>query len=351
MLAEKREVDVKEGVLLVPHEIEILKLSLENQGRVFIQMCRKIIQQIITGRKGGQIMPIILNNQLREQITHETTVFPIAYFKDELSTLPNWVGPLHWHPDFEIATVESGILDCQVGQQHIILEVGDSIFINGNMLHRIRQLSGDIPEPMPNIVFSGGVIAPETGIIYKKYIQPIYHCDSLPFIVFRHNDSSHNRVNCLLKDIYSQLCEQNQCYEMVVQRNLSNIFEYIFSNFDDFPKSETTRIQINSQIRLQKMLLYIYEHYAETITLKDIAEAANISRSEAGRCFNAYMGCSPVDALIQYRLEIAHGLLNEKTLTLQEISYACGFNSVNYFSRQFRKKYGYAPSQNRTLGK
>lgn len=110
-------------------------------------------------------MPIILDNQLREQITHEITVFPITYFQDELSTLPNWAGPLHWHPDFEIATVERGILDYQVGQQHIIIEAGDSIFINGNMLHRIRQLSADTPEPVPNIVFSGGVIAPETSAI------------------------------------------------------------------------------------------------------------------------------------------------------------------------------------------
>lgn len=236
---------------------------MENQERVFIQMCRKIIQQIITVRKGGQIMPIILDNQLREQIENEITAFPIHYFQDEFSTLPNWAGPLHWHPDFEIATVERGILDYQVGQQHIIIEAGDSIFINGNMLHSIRQLTGDTPEPMPNIVFSSGVIAPETSIIYKKYIQPIYHCDSLPFIVFRHDNSCHNRINCLVQDIYSQLREQNQCYEMIVQRNLSSIFEYIFSNFDDFPKSEATRIQINSQIRLKKC-----SHTSMSIMLK-----------------------------------------------------------------------------------
>ena len=57
------------------------------------------------------------------------------------------------------------------------------------------------------------------------------------------------------------------------------------------------------------------------------------------------MGCSPVDALIQHRLQKAHGMLHDTTRTLQEISHACGFNSVNYFSRQFRKHYGYAPSR------
>jgi len=57
------------------------------------------------------------------------------------------------------------------------------------------------------------------------------------------------------------------------------------------------------------------------------------------------------EALIRYRLQIAHRLLNETNLTLQEISFECGFHSVNYFSRQFRKNYGCAPGNCRLLGK
>ena len=52
------------------------------------------------------------------------------------------------------------------------------------------------------------------------------------------------------------------------------------------------------------MLSYIYGHYRENITLEDIAKAADINRSEAGRCFKRYMSCSPMDALIQYRLQV-----------------------------------------------
>lgn len=296
-------------------------------------------------------MPIILDHQLREQIPHDSTVFPITYFHDELATLPNWAGPLHWHPDFEIATAASGVLDFQVGRQHVKLEEGDSIFVNRNMLHGIKQLSGDVPDPMPNIVFSGAVIAPEASAVYKKYLHPIACCDTLPFIVFKNKNCRHEEVNRSIKNIYCHMYEQNQCYEMTVQRELSNIFEYIFSNLEDLPRSDTTRIQINVQIRLQKMLSYIYEHYAEAITLEDIAASANISRSEAGRCFNAYMGCSPVDALIGYRLQTAHELLNNSTLTLQEISHSCGFNSANYFTRKFKQIYGYTPGCARTLGK
>lgn len=296
-------------------------------------------------------MSIILDHQLREQILYDAVNFPITYFSDELAMLPNWAGPLHWHPDFEIATAEKGVLDYQVGQKHIILEEGDSIFVNGNILHSIKQISGDVPDSMPNIVFSGTLAAPETSVIYQKYILPIIGCDTLPFIVFRHNDENHKEVNQLIKSIYTAFRKQDVCYEMVVQQHISKIFEYIFRNFDTWTRTESSRVQLSAQIRIQKMLKYIYGNYAQTVTLENIAEAANISRSEAGRCFKAYIGCSPVDALIQYRLQKAHCLLEETTLTLQEISYECGFHSVNYFSRQFRKTYGYSPGKKRNLGK
>lgn len=296
-------------------------------------------------------MPIILDHQLREQIPHKVTEFPVTYYHDELADLPDWSGPVHWHPDFEIATAVSGVLDYQVGQRHITLEAGDSIFVNGNVLHRVRQLSGEEPDPIPIIVFSGTAIAPEHSTIYQKYIQPVARCDSLPLIVFRRECNSRDDMNCLIQEIYRCMREQQPCYEMAVQRNLSRIFEYICSHFDSLPKCETTRIQLKGQVRLQKMLTHIYEHYAQTVTLEDIADAAHVSRSEAGRCFKAYMGCSPVDALIQYRLQTARRLLRETTLTLQEISCACGFHSVNYFSRKFKETYGYAPSQERELGK
>ena len=296
-------------------------------------------------------MAIHINHQLREQISYDASSFPISFFYNELVLLPNNEGPIHWHPEFEIATAECGTLDFQVGQEHIILEAGDSIFVNGNILHGIKQLSEGTPDPMPNIVFSGTILSPETSAIYQKYIKPIACCDSLSYIVFRKGNGEHKLINELIKDIYHNLQKQENGYEMVVQRKLSCILEYIFFHLDSFPKLESTRMQMNTQVRIQKMLSYIYEHYKETITLEDIAKAADISRSEAGRCFKRYMNCSPMDTLIQYRLQVSHRLLSDTTLSLEEISDLCGFHSANYFSRKFRKEYGYAPSQYRRVGK
>lgn len=296
-------------------------------------------------------MAILLDHQLQEQIPHDILSFPVAFYCDELAALPDRTGPVHWHPYFEIATAQSGVLDYQVGQIHTILEPGDSIFVNQNMLHGIRQLSGAAPDPLPAILFSGTVVAPENSAIYQKYIQPILACSTLPFVVFRHDNILWREVHGQIRAAYRAMRDMSSCYELTVQRNICCVLETIFRNLDSLPRFEASRIQLNTQIRLQKMLSYIYEHYAQTVTLEDIAGAANISRSEAGRCFQSYLGCSPVEALIQYRLQTAQRLLRETTLTLQEISSACGFHSVNYFSRQFRRKYGDSPGKQRKPGK
>ena len=122
-------------------------------------------------------MPVTLDHQLKEQIAYDPAVFPISFYQDELETLVQWSGPLHWHPGFEIATAEVGILDYQVGEKHIHLNAGDSIFVNGNILHGIRQISGDRADPMPNVVFAGSLIAPEGSQIYQKYIAVLQQCD------------------------------------------------------------------------------------------------------------------------------------------------------------------------------
>lgn len=296
-------------------------------------------------------MPILLDRYLQEQIPQDPGALPVAFYRDELAALPGRAGPVHWHPFLELATARQGVLDCQVGQTHITLAPGDSILINQNRLHGFRQLSGGEPDPLPILVFSGTVIAPEDSAAYQKYVRPVLGCSGLPFVVFRGGDARWAGLGLRLRAACRAMAEQPPYYELEVQRSLSALWQILLEHWDALPRAETSPVQLNAQIRLQKMLAYLYSHYDQDITLADIAGAAHISRSEAGRCFRAYLGCSPVEALIRYRLQAARRLLGQTTLTLQQISDACGFHSANYFSRQFRKRYGHSPGENRRLGK
>ena len=94
---------------------------------------------------------------------------------------------------------------------------------------------------------------------------------------------------------------------------------------------------------VKKILSYIHEHFQERITVEDLIGAANISRSEAFRCFKQYAGVSPVAYLNDYRLAKAAGLLAWTEQNVTEICFACGFADTSYFVKRFREKYGVPP--------
>lgn len=296
-------------------------------------------------------MSIVVDQHLREQILHKAEDFPVSFFENELKDLPDWAGPLHWHPDFELAQAQSATLEYRVGQHRVLLEPGDCLFINCNMLHSIRQIKGDRPDPLPIILFSGTLVAPQTSVIYRNYIAPVADCTSLPFVVFRQQDPCGQQICHLAEDVFAGLRTRSACYEMAVQRDLSQFFEFLFRHQDTLPRFPASRVQLRTQVRVQKMLDYIYDHYREPVTLADIAGAASISRSEAARCFQEYLGCSPVQALIRYRLQTARRLMRDNSLSIEQISAYCGFSGTSYFTRQFRKIYGDTPGRLRSLGK
>ena len=95
------------------------------------------------------------------------------------------------------------------GSSISLLEAGESIFVNGNVLHGVRQVSGDRPDPIPIVLFSGAAIAPEHSTIYQRYVQPVARCNALPFIVFRHESGSSQRNQpAFIRDTCRCLSEQ-----------------------------------------------------------------------------------------------------------------------------------------------
>ena len=95
------------------------------------------------------------------------------------------------------------------------------------------------------------------------------------------------------------------------------------------------------------MLIYIHTHYADELSLKDIADAGTMSIAQCNRCFNKMLNVTPYEYLIQYRLQNATNLLKDTTLNVTEISEIVGFNNVTHFIQSFKKVYGISPKKYR----
>ncbi len=93
---------------------------------------------------------------------------------------------------------------------------------------------------------------------------------------------------------------------------------------------------------------YIDAHYCEPeLDIGAVCRVGFISASSLQRSFHMHLGLSPKQYLLKLRMNRALELLTENTLTVKEISFACGFSDEKYFSRVFRQKYGYPPSEMR----
>ena len=89
---------------------------------------------------------------------------------------------------------------------------------------------------------------------------------------------------------------------------------------------------------------YLDTHYAESIVLDDLASRFYISKFYLSRIFKEQFGVSIGDYLLQVRITHAKQLLRFSRDSLDAIAAACGFGTLYYFSRMFKKVEGISPS-------
>lgn len=101
---------------------------------------------------------------------------------------------------------------------------------------------------------------------------------------------------------------------------------------------------------IQRAIDFAGQHFAEFLSLDDLAAAAGCSRYHFSRRFSQHMQQSPGKWLQAFRLEQAADRLLQTSDDLQTIALATGFSDGNYFGKAFRKVYGVSPGVFRRSG-
>ncbi|KPN97707.1 ABC transporter substrate-binding protein [Lysinibacillus sp. ZYM-1] len=120
---------------------------------------------------------------------------------------------------------------------------------------------------------------------------------------------------------------------------LNEIFMQLDQDSVDIQKSN-----VSSQIKA-----YIEKNYAQPLTLESIAKALRYSPSHLSIQFKQQIGCSPIEYLIQLRIEKASVLLEQTNASLRDIAMGVGYSDVYYFSRLFKKRVGVSPTKFRQM--
>ncbi len=292
-----------------------------------------------------QITKIITDDTLRELREHGTEEFPFQYNQEEIKKYDEEKIEWHWHMEFEFVVVMKGSVFCLIGNQRIHLDTGEGLFINTRIIHSIENCNEGV---ISNVLFSPDLIATDKSVIHKKYIKEFLESDS-SHIVLKCNEKWQEEILRKLDGIFAVCRRKNIMSELDVHIRICDLWMLVSRHSSEIVKMEKMGISLRSQSRLRKMMEYIETNYFEKIYLEDIARAANISKSEAIRCFSLGMQMSPVEYLNQYRLHRARIELETTEDSIMRIAVNVGIVNSSYFTRIFKKVYGITPKEARSI--
>ncbi len=90
---------------------------------------------------------------------------------------------------------------------------------------------------------------------------------------------------------------------------------------------------------------YIEQNIHRTITLDELANKTNLNKTYFIKRFKFLFEETPINYILNMRIEKAKKLIVSENLSIQEISERVGFNSLHYFSMMFKKIEGLSPTE------
>lgn len=153
---------------------------------------------------------------------------------------------------------------------------------------------------------------------------------------------------CLIQQLYTQ--HQEEFSPLLFEEQTSQLLTHLLGlHREEMQKvMKLPSVKVGTKIELYKRLSqvtdFIRTYYRQAITLDELAHLSCLSKHHFLRLFKIAFGLTPHQFIIQLRIVEACQLLQNSSLTIQEIAYALGFEYANSFSRLFKKKIGIYPN-------
>ena len=248
---------------------------------------------------------------------------------------------MHWHEEVEIIVIKKGMGIISVDLTEYEVKNGDIIFVMSGQLHAIRQLGNNTMEYenilfKPSLLRSGGC-----DLCWDNFLSLMFSAAIDVSAVIRTYDSRYNEMAQAIGQL-DLLCDSRpEGYQLAVKGHLYLLLYHLHAQCSVY-KDRPPRKQLE---KLKTILSYVELHYAEPITIEDIAGVCYYSKSYFMKFFKESMGVGFIAYLNDFRLEIAAQMLLAADTNIMDIASACGFDNLSYFNRSFKKKYGVTPGR------
>lgn len=166
-----------------------------------------------------------------------------------------------------------------------------------------------------------------------SYITNTYQSKSIAIIYEFLNVKTNNYVNSEVVFAILRECEKRLSQNIDVKQVLLGVRDLIIGG--------------EKQVNSLPIKEYIDSNFTSKIRLDDLADKFFLSKYYLIRLFKKENGMTPINYMIEKRIDLSQKLLITTNSTVKKISDECGFEDYVYFSKTFKERTGYSPSEYR----
>lgn len=174
---------------------------------------------------------------------------------------------------------------------------------------------------------------------YKRNYMPL---ESTIVQLENYNEAFFNTC----REIMYERNEGQPGYELILKALVYKLLIYLFrDNNTEITEKQSFILNTENHELLNEIQLYIENHYYENLSLELIAQEFYMNPATLSRLFKQFFNDTPINYLINYRLEKAKDLiLLNPDFSVKEVAKQVGYDDSLYFSKLFKKRFGESPS-------
>lgn len=249
---------------------------------------------------------------------------------------PEQAQEFHWHEEPELIAASEAGIRVTTGTQQYTLKEQDVAIINSTEPHRIVFPEG----------CSGRAVAVDLSPIFLEFFCPNF---SLVHLSLKNKPELRRQLARYMEQLRAIYTREprDPFYELELNSLLYKITYILLSQCQTAAPLTQVPSTVKYQQRYRQISAYINAHYAEPLTLKELADLVHISKEHLCREFKVYMGKGLREHLTEVRLSMAQKDLLDTDIPLSELAAKHGFPDLRSYNKAFQDRYGLPPAQYR----
>ena len=238
--------------------------------------------------------------------------------------------PARFHNHLEIGYVIKGELKVIIENKTYSLKAGDLYICFPNIVHAVSPSEASCIV----IVADSSLFSNFYEALSKTYPEnPILRRKELPSTV----DTIINRIFEI-----SNL-KSKKPYDLLASTYINAVLGEVFLKINCIKRNADTNL-------LQKLMMYLLNHYTEDLNLEDISKTLGYSKWYISKIISNTFGFNFRTLVNSYRVGLAENLLLTTKQNILHIALECGFKNQSSFNRIFLSFSGMTPSEFRERG-